>query len=462
MTVLIRVAVLAGLAASAGAHAQSCGILWRQLTPTLSPPVRYYHAMAGDAARGRVVVFGGQGSTPFLGDTWEWDGTAGGVGAWTLRSMTGPSRRAWHAMTYDSARQRVVLFGGGGSNGFVGDTWEWDGAAWLQRSNTGPAARGRAGMAYDAARQRTVLFGGASSSGPLGDTWEWDGDAGVWSQRSPEHSPPVYPFSGPGLVYDPNSYGVIAVTSSYQTWLWDGQDWSQIPGAAPPGAPGILDFDPVRQRAVMYSGRNMWEWNNAAWSQRASAGPEYREGLALAFDSARGHVIALTESYMGTAETWEWVGDDTAGPTLTQWPQPLSVKPGTFATFTVAATSSGALSYQWYRGSTLLVEGGPYSGVQTPTLTIHATSVGHGGGYSVVVTDPCGSITSPAYLNVICYPNCDRTTNFPYLNVDDFVCFQAAFASGQSYANCDNSTTPPVLNINDFLCFQAAFVAGCP
>jgi hypothetical protein len=49
----------------------------------------------------------------------------------------------------------------------------------------------------------------------------------------------------------------------------------------------------------------------------------------------------------------------------------------------------------------------------------------------------------------------------PFLNVNDFICFQAAFAAGASYANCDGSTTVPVLNVNDFICFQASFAAGC-
>ena len=38
----------------------------------------------------------------------------------------------------------------------------------------------------------------------------------------------------------------------------------------------------------------------------------------------------------------------------------------------------------------------------------------------------------------------------------------AALGQAACYANCDNSTTPPILNVNDFICFQAAFAAGCP
>src|SRR5262249_27434003 len=38
-----------------------------------------------------------------------------------------------------------------------------------------------------------------------------------------------------------------------------------------------------------------------------------------------------------------------------------------------------------------------------------------------------------------CYANCDHSTAVPFLNVNDFVCFQSEFAAGDSRANCDGS-----------------------
>ena len=38
-----------------------------------------------------------------------------------------------------------------------------------------PAPRSNSPMAHDVFRGIDVLFGGYGSSGPLGDTWEWDG-----------------------------------------------------------------------------------------------------------------------------------------------------------------------------------------------------------------------------------------------------------------------------------------------
>src|SRR5262249_38661726 len=92
------------------------------------------HAMAYDSARARVVVFGGQNSDQQrVGSTFVWDGVV-----WTRPSNSGPPARTGHAMAYDSIRGRVVLSGGEGLND-LGDPWDWDGFSWSQRSSTGPS-----------------------------------------------------------------------------------------------------------------------------------------------------------------------------------------------------------------------------------------------------------------------------------------------------------------------------------
>ena len=63
-------------------------------------------------------------------------------------------------MTYDSEREKVVLFGGAQLGQMMSDTWEWDGTRWIQAATQGPTARFPAGFAYDAAREVVLLFGG--------------------------------------------------------------------------------------------------------------------------------------------------------------------------------------------------------------------------------------------------------------------------------------------------------------
>src|SRR6185369_14119281 len=111
------------------------GTAWSQRAPALSPTGRYQHAMAYDSARQRTVVFGGLkvGGQPPLGDTAEWDGTS-----WSLvTTPLPPAARSAHAMAYDSLRARVVLFGGSvPPSTALFDTWDFDGSAWTQRTTS--------------------------------------------------------------------------------------------------------------------------------------------------------------------------------------------------------------------------------------------------------------------------------------------------------------------------------------
>jgi Galactose oxidase, central domain len=151
--------------------------LWTQ-KEDIGPSPRQDAAMAYEAARQRVVLFGGRSSEGYFNDTWEWDGDA-----WTQVADMGPSVRRSCGMTYDESRQRLVLFGGEvmGStqvNEPNGETWEWNGGEWTQVADIGPAARYGCAMTYDTVRHRVVLFGGYSylpQSTYFDDTREWDG-----------------------------------------------------------------------------------------------------------------------------------------------------------------------------------------------------------------------------------------------------------------------------------------------
>jgi hypothetical protein len=71
-----------------------------------------------------VLVGGANGSNNFF-DTWVWDGTN-----WTQESpASSPSLRNLPAIAYDAARAQVVLFGGldpfVGNGIFLNDAWVW-------------------------------------------------------------------------------------------------------------------------------------------------------------------------------------------------------------------------------------------------------------------------------------------------------------------------------------------------
>ena len=63
---------------------------------------------------------------------------------WLVASPLGLQPRTQHAMAYDSARGRVVLFGGGASTGGAyGDTWEWSYPSSFAAGGSDPASGSR-------------------------------------------------------------------------------------------------------------------------------------------------------------------------------------------------------------------------------------------------------------------------------------------------------------------------------
>ncbi|MCK4341969.1 MAG: hypothetical protein KAY37_09630 [Phycisphaerae bacterium] len=238
--------------------------------------------MAYDSARGRVVLFGGASGITTHDDTWEWgwDGTSV---SWTEQDPPGqtPGPRHSHAMAYDGARRVVVLFGGK-ATGKLADTWEWDGTEWTSLEvSPAPCSRHGHSMAYDAARGKVVLFGGYDSQNVrLDDTWEWDG--GEWTERTdlPPSRPSARAYAA--MAHD-NQRGVIVL------------------------------FGGNQGGAEQYCG-DTWEFDGTGWTQRTDSGPSAREGAAAAYDATSGRDCVVLFGGFDSAfkyDTWTW--DGTAG-----------------------------------------------------------------------------------------------------------------------------------------------------
>jgi len=137
--------------------------------------------MTFDASRAKIVLFGGFATTSgALGDTWEFDGNT-----WTQVEDIGPDACFNAALVFKGGR--CGLYGGASAPAGASPpptifsfSWEWDGAHWTAKQDIGPGPRVGHSMAYDSARQRIVLFGGselaldgAQSAGSVtGETWE--------------------------------------------------------------------------------------------------------------------------------------------------------------------------------------------------------------------------------------------------------------------------------------------------
>ena len=291
---------------------------WAQAPAPQKPPARLDHAMAYDAARGRVVVLGGSNFSLVLGDMWTWDGTT-----WTQSAASLPPARTNHAMVYDAARGVVLLFGGfgvAGAGAKLNDTWTWNGTTWTKAAPaSSPSLRDKHALAYDAARARVVLFGGANAAGTaLNDTWTWDGM--TWTQANPSVSPSAR--SAYALAGDPARGrvvlfgGVIGTSRSNETWTWNGSTWSQaIPVTSPPARDShALAYDATRSEIVLFGGDgtsgaaldDTWTWDGTTWKpMNAALHPSARAAHAMAHDAARGRMVVFGGFTTAlTNETW--------------------------------------------------------------------------------------------------------------------------------------------------------------
>jgi PKD repeat protein len=232
----------------------------------------------------------------------------------TSSLATAPSPREGESLVYDAADGYVLLFGGLGRHGLLGDTWKFQGGNWTNLSGTltrHPSPRFEAGIAYDAADGEVVLFGGLNST-RLGDTWVFA--AGTWSRLSV--SPAPSPREGAAMTYDAADgyvllFGGEVSSSGYSpgdTWEFVNQTWTnvtaQLAGAPPPRESGVMAFDGVDGYVVLYGGKrgnqtdlaDTWSYVGGIWTNLTpslSVAPPKREFSSFAFDPWDGFALLV-------------------------------------------------------------------------------------------------------------------------------------------------------------------------
>lgn len=225
------------------------GGVWTNLTqPGTTPPAGGGAGMTFDPADGYVVRFGGAGnaSTP-TAQTWGFV-----AGSWrNLSAFAGapPTARTGAGLAWDDTDSYALLFGGMDARGrLLGDSWSFVHGRWTAvnlTSTTAPSARTGAALSFSGQDNAVLLFGGNGSTGPLGDTWRYSG--GRWVNMTATYAP------APG----PRAYGAaldssLAWTSTGQKQkngfllLWGGGAPSCLP-CATPGRNETWVFEPVLQ-----------------------------------------------------------------------------------------------------------------------------------------------------------------------------------------------------------------------
>jgi hypothetical protein len=149
---------------------------WAPLAPAGAPPApRFNHAAVMDETHDRMIVFGGITSGGEVGDTWALDFS--GTPTWQSLPTAGTAPGPLRVMGYtlDTARQRMLMFGGYDGSQFVNTTYAFSLATnqWSQLLPGGalPAVRDLMSIHYESSRDHVVLFGGFNPGGFLDDVW---------------------------------------------------------------------------------------------------------------------------------------------------------------------------------------------------------------------------------------------------------------------------------------------------
>jgi hypothetical protein len=101
-------------------------------------------------------------------------------------------------------------------------------------------------------------------------------------------------------------------------------------------------------------------------------------------------LLAAMALFAGCGGSSSDSSDSSTAPTITTQPSSQSVSEGGTASFSVVATGSGTLSYQWRKDSSAI------SGATSSSYSIASAASGDAGSYDVVVSNSAGSVTSSA------------------------------------------------------------------
>ncbi|MDZ4662025.1 MAG: kelch repeat-containing protein [Pseudomonadota bacterium] len=267
------------------ANATTLQYMWTQISSATPPSVRMGHTTIFDSANQRMILFGGFGPT-MKNDVWAL--SLGANPTWTAITPVGtpPAVRYTHTAIYDSANNRMIVFGGN-AGGDQNDVWALSLSGtptWTQILPSGlsaPAARRESGAVYDSVNQRMIIFGGAGGFSNFNDVWALNlSGPPVWTEILPTGTLP------PGsqafrLAFDSVHQKMYVFTpNSYYTWqlkLSGTPEWTELatPANPPVRVYSSLVTDSVNNRLIVFGGVSGYGLYNDVWAMNLSGTPNW-------------------------------------------------------------------------------------------------------------------------------------------------------------------------------------------
>ena len=376
-------------ACGGGSSGDSGGATDTPLTPT-APTITTQPAAqtvaAGEAATFSVTA---AGTAPLI---YQWQKDSTDIPGATLSTYTTPATSS----TDNGAQYSVVVFNGAG-------TVISNQATLTVSAATGAPAIGTQPASQTVAAGQTASFSvTATGNGPLTYQWKKNG-TDISGATSSTYTTPVNSSADTGAMYAvsvSNSAGTV--TSSNAT----------LTVSAAPGAP-VIGTQPANQsvaagQTAKFSvtatgnGTLTYQWQKNGTDISGATSSTYTTPVTVIGDTGTQYSVVVGNSAdkVASSKATLTVTAAAVAPAITTQPANQSVTEGQTATFSVTATGTAPLTYQWKKDGTAI------SGATSSTYTTPATSSADNAAvFTVVVTNGTGSVTSSnATLTVTAAP----------------------------------------------------------
>lgn len=318
------------------------------------------------------------------------------VGNWglTVNAMTLHSDGSGQAFLYVACTPGIFpdQYNGVAKWNPIIQSWSGLGSGLAGGGTFGPVAHALA--SFDAGAGAALYVGGRfESAGGVSaiNIARWNGPTAGWSNvgnaDGDVHLLHVHDDgSGPRLVAG-GGFSTIGGVASHRVAQWNGTSWAPIGdlrtvGFGNTSLKAMTTFDDGSGPALIVSdGTRVARWNGSTWALLPIAS-------AFAFQSD-GNVL-----YVGGGASFSiWSATGAQLAIASQSPD-TNLDPNSTLTLQVDVVQGGAVTYQWRRNGTPLINFCNVSGVQTNRLRIFNVSGSHEGVYDVVVSNDCTSVSS--------------------------------------------------------------------
>jgi len=233
----------------------------------------------------------------------------------------------------------------------------------------------------------TIPAGTIISSTDVGSAFTWVTSGAIPGAMSGSFSPLALSSAGDQIYVFQHSSGINPLNNAFQLHLFVLDDTGAFEpatnvntGSIPPGlstaSHTAITFhqNGITQNVMSFHTNVLASGTKDQWLAAMSDASHWSFGSSGALPSGTINVVACPAIAMQRVDT--------------------AVCDGSLAFFSVQATGSDPLAFQWRRNCVPLTDGVHIQGSHTPNLLINPVHAADLGGYDVVVSNSCGSVTS--------------------------------------------------------------------